>query len=1484
MDTPYLQLLDKIEDTEWSSLVWGDTNGSLSETEVLQWAESLVEEGESGQHLLEALHQRRLIFELKGRRLRSRFAETVRLLSHLKQWFPDKPWQSATRLVSDFRIDLRKRNYPKRNRPAITVRSEHDEILNTSSLRKELWVDLAEKKQMQLSAFQERSIVRLLSNIPDSGTIITSGTGSGKTLAYYLPVLLKIGDLIQNDQYWVKALSIYPRTELLKDQLAETFKRARMLDNVLIQNKRRPILMGALFASTPFSINPQYLNWPKRRNSFVCPWFSCPKCGEDLIWRDEDIDAQRERLNCTQTNCETVVDENQLVLTRTSLTQKAPDILFTTTEMLNQRMSDIGMRKLFGLGKSKNHKPHFMLLDEAHTYVGTSGAQAALVLRRWRYLLDSPVVWCGLSATLREAPRFFSELTGLNPDRVVEITPNSEELVEEGAEYQLILRGDPTLQASLLSTSIQSAMLLARMLDPIRGSHSEGVFGKRLFVFTDDLDVTNRLFDNLRDAEAYDLFGRPDGTRSPLAALRGREPPDPKRDADGQRWQACEKIGRDLNERLEVGRTSSQDSGVHTDADVIVATAALEVGYDDEDVGAVLQHKTPRNHASFLQRKGRAGRIRGMRPMTLTVLSEYGRDRISFQAYEHLFDPSIEHQPLPIQNQYVLRIQAVFSLMDWLSMKISHQMPFGWLWNVLSRPVEKPNDIKLKKEIQNCLKDLIRNDIETINSLSDHIKDSLCLSDEQVQSVLWDPPRSIMLEVIPTLLRRIFSEWKLAYPVEGVTHEFQIDYHPLPDFAPRTLFSDLSLPEVHIELPPATKNADPSFDDLPIVQAIQQLAPGRVTRRFAYQRGALCHWVAIEVTDNDQQIPIQEYAKHYEMVGEFESFNEDGSTFSLPVYRPLYVALSEARSDTVLPTSNAFPIWHSEFIPLGKSLDVPPPPKSSWFEYVSDVHFYLHRFRSSVAVRRFTPEVHASLKQRSGECFSRVKFADPEGKEVALGFEIEVDGFYVDFGLPQGDDLSALRLPSDLITTSRLAYHRHKWKHDPELPIEVSHLDRDWIHQILLSAALVKAFEENTSLGNAADVLLENNPEEHFKSVMRSLFLLHELSEEDYSEEENTSQLTRLEERIKIQLEKPEVLSRLKELAHEFDKPDPKEYSKWLRLTLHETLAVALLQACINTSPKQAATDTLISDFNHHDPLGRVWITETTIGGGGVIQAFADAFTGEPRSLFRALEASLAPTDMELSSTGLKRFVFLACEDEEIQEIITQIRSSEAHDKRQKLRKTLHKALMSKGLDVSHALSVSIQTRFLRPGMKPEVDKLLKDLLEHWERLETQFNLAIGLREFCFVALKLPGIRERLNSLVGLTSNSSDAESIQILSGLMWPRGLEIRQQALESYNPFRRVQSIDPALVRALLLNPNIPQVEFGKSAWQELYIKSIAENGTMQLVAQRQDETKLRHALVQVVITPVDVGFLQFFPIIERFERSEVDTKVTLTLREQV
>ena len=322
----------------------------------------------------------------------------------------------------------------------------------------------------------------------------------------------------------------------------------------------------------------------------------------------------------------------------------------------------------------QSRRPKYVLLDEIHTYAGTSGAQTALTLRRWRHLVSSPVAWVGLSATLQEATRFFSDLTGVAADSLTEVTPETADLEEKGAEYQLLLRSDPTSQAATLSTSIQALMLLARMLDNPGKTISDGLFGSRVFAFTDDLDVTHRLFDDLRDAEAYGRFGGRDPGREPLATLRSTTQPDSDaREKLGQRWSLAEDLRESLSNELRVERTTSRDPGVASRADVIVATAALEVGFNDTSVGAVLQHKAPRSSAAFIQRRGRAGRTRDMRPISVTVVSDFGRDRLAFQAYEQLFSPSwsARHCPsaIPTFSEY----------------KRCMRFSIGWPTNSLSR-------------------------------------------------------------------------------------------------------------------------------------------------------------------------------------------------------------------------------------------------------------------------------------------------------------------------------------------------------------------------------------------------------------------------------------------------------------------------------------------------------------------------------------------------------------------------------------------------------------------------------------------------------------------------------------------------------------------------------------------------------------------------------------------------------------------------------
>ena len=131
-------------------------------------------------------------------------------------------------------------------------------------------------------------------------------------------------------------------------------------------------------------------------------------------------------------------------------------------------------------------------------------------------------------------------------------------------------------------------MLIRRMLDT-ESSESES-FGTKVFAFTDTLDVHRRLTDDLKNAE-----------RNRLAKLRGQHLEESRearqeRDLEGQLWSMSEEIGHDLSRPLKVDDVSSLSPGVESDTEVVIATASLEVGFDDPAVGAVLQHKAPHGY------------------------------------------------------------------------------------------------------------------------------------------------------------------------------------------------------------------------------------------------------------------------------------------------------------------------------------------------------------------------------------------------------------------------------------------------------------------------------------------------------------------------------------------------------------------------------------------------------------------------------------------------------------------------------------------------------------------------------------------------------------------------------------------------------------------------------------------------------------------------------------------------------------------------
>ena len=438
--------LDLLERRESELLAWGIVDGGFTEDELYELVDDyLLQRGAlcTADEVVGELLDRCVLFRMRDGRddvYRTRMAEAVRLFSRLRLLAPWRGWRDAPTLVSDFRFNVQPRVYPRRNWPLSkdvatgdesTVLGYVEEGVRLTDLQHRVFRELIHpmrndgtREEYQLSEFQVRAARRVLTDVrarESRGMIVCAGTGTGKTMAFYNPALAKVADEVRAGEYWTKVLALYPRKELLKDQLSEAYENARRLDEAMEEAGRRKITIGAYYGDTPKEASKliDYDDlWPETedKDGFLCPFLRCPMCDSALRWSRADVESGTERLECTVHNCDHVVQEDEIRLTRRRMMKEPPDLLFTTTEMMNRLMSDHHHSRVIGVGTT-NPAPQMVLLDEVHTYSGTHGAQVAHLLRRWRHAVKKRgrPQFTGLSATLRSAREFFAKLTGLNP-------------------------------------------------------------------------------------------------------------------------------------------------------------------------------------------------------------------------------------------------------------------------------------------------------------------------------------------------------------------------------------------------------------------------------------------------------------------------------------------------------------------------------------------------------------------------------------------------------------------------------------------------------------------------------------------------------------------------------------------------------------------------------------------------------------------------------------------------------------------------------------------------------------------------------------------------------------------------------------------------------------------------------------------------------------------------------------------------------------
>lgn len=1462
--------LDALEALEDPLLCWGVVDGGLTDDELMHALDQVIlESGELGgpEELAEALQQQGLILCDDSRSpalWRTRNGETLRLLARLRQVFlsskPQAAWRHGAQLVADYRYARRPRAYPKRDQKwdsALT--DEIDHVTYREVLRLLTAKPTAQGSgNFDIAGFQVRATTSILASLKaqsTSGTVVGAGTGSGKTLAFYLPALSYITSL-EDTSAWTRAIAVYPRNELLRDQFSTAFANARKIEVVATTKNGRPLTMGVLNGDTPQSssaLKKPNSTWKNSPQGYLCPSLTCPSDGGKLYWPKADVESGSERLVCG--SCQASFDSSVVVLTRNRMRDSPPDLLFTTTEMLNRNISNLEMRHVLGVGVAR--KPRLMLLDEIHTYAGTTGAQAAMTIRRWYHGVQGPVSFVGLSATLADAVRHFSDLTGVDDEFVTSIEPTPSEMEFEGAEYMIALRSDPTSGASVLSTTIQTSMLIPRTLDAPAVRSSAGAFGTKAFVFTDDLDVTNRLFSNLLDAEGQRYYGqRAKQVKAPLASMRMPIHGDVggQRRA-GQSWDLPLFLGHQFQTTgLKVSRTSSQDTGVDADSQLIVATASLEVGFDDPDVGAVLQHKAPRGVATFLQRKGRAGRTRGMRPYTAVVLSDYGRDRATYEAWDALFDPMLPKLVLPIRNSAVLRIQAALATMDWAAEQLRLQRPNANLWrdlSTISNSKYGPNQRETQLAAADLLERVLR-DTPLQRSLRHWIAGALKIPSNVVDEILWHPPRAVILAAVPTLARRLRAEWAVAAPDGLIAGKDALGGNPLPDFFPQNLFSDLALPEGYVLVPPQRRDVtEPEIHGMGLTQMLREFAPGRVSRRFATQDLSHRHWIPVPADVRDAVIDVRAILPAFRQDSDL-LVDIDGTPTTLKLIRPDRLKLELAPLH-VKDSSNALLTWSTQFTLTGAGLKARIPKTDPIGHLVRDATFYLHAQNSQVEVRRAAIESEASLMMEGGdERRVRTSFG-LDGQRVGLGATYDVDGMCIRLELPE-----AIIVPDEIAPGIKSAWFRHVITADPQLLEDLNTFQLTWLFEALEAMLLTTAVDKQCTIEVAYGEVRQGFAD-RLRETLQAMFRNTDVD----GDEESEGTISRLGKRLTELLQDQGIVARLDRLVEQAWKPDPDAYQAWLHHRVISTFGQAALWAAREICPEHDPEGLFVDIEPGLEVTGKprtdeVWLTETSIGGGGFIEALATRVRPDPRRFLRLVARALQPGTNELVDAHMHRLLGLIVSESGWSTTISDFRGAASQQERVVILGRIVTNMRQAGVYGAEQSVVScMANRLLRPGSTTATDQSLQTLVGKWSQEEERLELEIPSRTWAYL------MRHRADLDAGLNISATDTEQrrIDAIQSLLWPRGWSLRAGELESYNPYAKSLSSAPDLVRSMLENSKVAVDVAAQEADRQIR-ELLANNGSAQLRAKPEHSGKLSNLLVGLSTKAIETDFLQVYP----------------------
>jgi hypothetical protein len=857
-------VLRRLEDREQELINFGIYETVVSASEL---AEGVNKDPSRIRDLLQDLRERYRVLSIgEGEGYRSRISEIVRLLANVKRRFHSDDIRSAPYLIRSLRVRFKDRHQQDRETPLARV----SDRLADPFLRRDVRRNLERAKNalhrgmktailggdpagdvpdedVKLTRVQTDALDRIgESYLKQKGGsfVVTGNTGSGKTEASLWPLLLGAAEEKLNSAPGCKVILTYPRKQLAKNQLQRICKYCAYINRDLNARGRtgqQRLSVGIVFGDTPrdreeieeggyYKEDLVRGNWGRNGDYRELPYF-----------RNENDDPVLFRMNRGHGEIRSTEggwDDGGWVLnrfrpSRKDIREDPPDVLIITTEMLHKWLMRPDYAEFFGVGSSFT-PPRALVLDEIHLYDTTHGAQIGMLVRRLRHRLreamreDDEDEWeeplcIGMSATIGDPPRFWGELSGYDSHDVVDLSPSEEDRsLQTGRERLLFLQPETYSRGQRVgsaSVAIQAIMCIAHNMVR-RPSVDGGAPKHRTLAFQDSISKLKKLALEFHDAEVN------------LGLSRFRlGPRDEDEFREGEYWYFDVEDPRQYSEErnrggdptnLTVAPSPVYSGNQGLDAlnrDIVFATSVLEVGYDDPSIQFVYQHHAPNTTASFVQKKGRAGRSTEDRPITAVTLSRHSyKDAFYFQNPDYLIEAGEYNPPLNVENYFVQRFHSLALFFDELAR------------------LEYPSDIDYTR---------VNAGREEVDAQLDRIEEALSNNGRLLQRAFdfvtassfrraldqghWEDVWADFVDEFDD------SEIRERLKGDGTRNLMRVN----PRY-PSNLFGSINMPALRLGAYPTGRADQMEWQDEDVGQSLSTLAPGKVTRR--YSQGQWVHW------------------------------------------------------------------------------------------------------------------------------------------------------------------------------------------------------------------------------------------------------------------------------------------------------------------------------------------------------------------------------------------------------------------------------------------------------------------------------------------------------------------------------------------------------------------------------------------------------------------------------------------------------------------